>query len=178
VEHARLSGIPAEAEVRVRPMLPSDWPAVRSIYQEGIATGNATFEAEAPDWAGWDVGHLPECRLVASRGGEVVGWVALTPVSRRPVYRGVADLSVYVAGSARALGVGRVLLDALVECSERAGIWTLQAGIFPENDASLALHSSCGFREVGRHERMGKDPRSGAWRDVVLLERRSAVAGR
>lgn len=162
-------------EVVVEAMRPDDWPAVREIYEEGIATGNGTFETAAPGWEDWDVAHLPECRLVARRGGRVVGWASLTPVSRRPVYRGVADLSLYVAAGARGQGIGRALLERLIAESEAAGFWTLQAGIFPENEASLALHLACGFREVGRRERIGRH--SDRWRDVVLFERRSPVAG-
>jgi len=147
-------------------MLPSDWAGVLAIYLEGIATGNATFETEAPSWDAWDRAHLAEPRLAArDDAGRVLGWAALTPVSGRCVYAGVA----------RGRGVGRALLDALIESSERAGIWTLQAGIFPENAASLALHRGCGFREVGRRERIGK--LKGVWRDVLLLERRSSAVG-
>jgi L-amino acid N-acyltransferase YncA len=161
--------------VIVEPMRPGDWPAVREIYEQGIATGDATFETEAPPWEDWEVGHLNECRLVARDGDRVVGWAALSPASHRPVYRGVADLSVYVAETERGSGVGRALLERLIEESERAGIWTLQTGVFPENEASLALHRSCGFRAVGIRERIGQQ--AGRWRDVVLLERRSAVTG-
>ena len=157
-------------------MTPDDWPHVRAIYLEGIATGNATFETDAPPWEAWDRAHVAEPRLVArDPDGSVLGWVAVTPVSGRCVYAGVADLSVYVANSAKSRGVGRALLQALIESSERAGIWTLQAGIFPENAPSLALHRACGFRDVGRRERIGK--MHGVWRDVLLLERRSGSAG-
>lgn len=160
----------------VGPMRTTDWADVRAIYLEGIATGNATFETEAPSWETWDKAHLAEPRLVAREGtGRLLGWAALTPVSGRCVYAGVGDLSVYVATGARGRGVGRALLEALVESSERAGIWTLQAGILPENTASLALHRGCGFRDVGRRERIGK--MSGVWRDVLLLERRSTAVG-
>jgi L-amino acid N-acyltransferase YncA len=159
----------------VREMQDGDWEAVRSIYREGIATGNATFETDVPAWEDWDKGHLPECRFVAREGGRVIGWAALTPVSGRCVYAGVAEVSVYVAASARGRGVGRALLRALVEGSERRGIWTLQAGIFPKNEVSIALHKACGFREVGRRERLGQW--NGVWRDVVLMERRSDVVG-
>ena len=158
------------------PLRPSDWPDAREIYLEGIRSGNATFETEAPSWEVWDAAHLREPRLAARDGaGRVLGWAALTPVSGRCVYAGVGDLSIYVAAEARGKGVGRALLEALIEASERAGIWTLQAGIFPENAASLKLHRGCGFRDVGRRERIGM--RDGIWRDVMLLERRSRKVG-
>ncbi|HEX8847353.1 MAG TPA: GNAT family N-acetyltransferase [Pyrinomonadaceae bacterium] len=156
-------------------MNPADWDRVRAIYLEGISTGEATFETEVPDWERWDASHLKQCRLVAREGERVVGWAALSPVSARHVYRGVAEVSVYVAEVHRGLGAGRRLLEALVACSEGQGIWTLQAGIFAENGASRALHERCGFREVGRRERIGC--LKGAWRDVVLFERRSEVVG-
>jgi phosphinothricin acetyltransferase len=153
----------------------ADWNQARAIYLEGIGTGNATFETQAPGWESWDAGHLPHCRLAARHNETIAGWAALSPVSARRVYAGVAEVSVYVAASARGMGVGRRLLLALVGCSERHGIWTLQAGILAENDASRRLHLSCGFREVGRRERIGR--LRGVWRDVVLMERRSEVAG-
>lgn len=156
-------------------MRPHDWDAVRAIYLEGIATGNSTFEQSAPDWETWDQGHLPSCRLVARAAGEMLGWTALSPVSRRQVYAGVAEFSVYVAERARKRGIGAALLKALIEASEREGIWTLQSGIFPENTASLELCLRFGFRVVGTRERIGN--MNGRWRDVVLLERRSAYAG-
>jgi L-amino acid N-acyltransferase YncA len=156
-------------------MRDDDWAEVRRIYGEGIATGNATFETEIPSWEAWDASHRRDCRLVVRDGANLLGWAALTPVSGRCVYGGVADLSVYIATSARGRGVGRALLTSLIQESERQGIWTLQAGIFPENEPSLRLHRALGFRDVGRRERIGK--MNGAWRDVLLLERRSAVAG-
>ena len=159
----------------IRPLTAADWPAVRSIYEEGIATGDATFETAAPPWAAWDRGHLAGHRLVASIGGRVVGWAALSPVSERCAYAGVAEASVYVAGAAAGRGVGRALLERLVAGAEAAGIWTVQAGIFPENAASLALHWRCGFRTVGVRERLGR--LDGRWRDVVLVERRSPLVG-
>ena len=159
----------------VRPMHASDWEAVRSIYREGIETRNATFETETPEWDTFDRDHLPECRLVIEDADGVAGWAALGLVSRRAVYRGIADVSVYVAARARGRGHGRRLLEALVEASEQAGFWTLQAGIFPENGASLALHASCGFRRLGVSQKPGT--LDGVWRDVVVLERRSAVVG-
>ena len=152
-------------------MKPTDWEAVRAIYVEGIATGNATFETEAPDYETWNRNHLNFARLVARTDAGVVGWAALAPVSSRQVYSGVAEVSVYVAEAARGMGVGIALLRSLIEESERNGIWTLQAGIFTENSASIALHERCGFRRVGRRERIGA--LKGVWRDVILLERRS-----
>jgi L-amino acid N-acyltransferase YncA len=159
----------------IETMSASDWPAVQTIYEEGIATGEATFETNVPGWEEWDQKHLPDCRLVARRQGCVVGWAALTPVSKRRVYAGVAEVSLYVGASARGQGIGKALLEALVRASEEAGIWTLQAGIFPENTASIGLHRACGFRTVGIRERLGQ--LRGVWRDVVLMERRSKVAG-
>ncbi|HEY9403150.1 MAG TPA: GNAT family N-acetyltransferase [Pyrinomonadaceae bacterium] len=157
-------------------MTAEDWEAVRAIYLEGIATGVATFETDAPTWEKWDAGHLRQARLVArDAAGAVLGWAALSPVSDRCVYGGVAEVSVYVGEGGRGRGVGRALLAALVEASEQGGIWTLQAGVFPENEASIKLHLSCGFREVGRRERIGK--LHGAWRDTLLLERRSQNVG-
>lgn len=156
-------------------MLPQDWPQVRKIYLEGIAAGNATFETDAPSWEKWDNSHLQDCRRVASSRGEVLGWAALSPVSSRRVYAGVTEVSVYVASAAQGQGVGRALLSSLIQSAEAAGIWTLQAGIFPENLASLRLHKSLGFREVGQREKIGK--MGDRWRDVMLLERRSKVSG-
>ena len=156
-------------------MSPGDWEQVCSIYLDGIATGHATFETRAPEWEQWDQGHLPALRLVARSGETILGWSALSPVSGRCVYAGVAEVSLYVRSDQRGKGVGRALLEALVGASEQAGIWTLQAGIFPENLASLAVHRRCGFRVVGIRERIGK--MNGVWRDVVLLERRSSVVG-
>ena len=162
--------------IAVEKMLPAHWPEARAVYQEGLATGDATFETEAPDWERWDASHLRACRLVAlDAGGRVAGWAALSPVSARRVYAGVAEVSVYVGAAFRGRGLGRALLEALVRESEAEGIWTLQASIFPENVASVALHKSCGFREVGRRERVGK--LKGHWRDTVLLERRSRTVG-
>ena len=166
---------PAAQEITISPLRPEDWAAVRAIYLEGIATGNATFEQSAPDWQSWHQGHLPACRLAARVAGEVMGWTALSPVSRRQVYAGVAEFSIYVAERARGRGIGTALLKALIEASEREGIWTLQSGIFPENSASLALCRRFGFRVVGTRERIGC--MDGRWRDVVLLELRSKMAG-
>src|SRR5215211_1405808 len=157
-------------DLRIESLREEDWPAVARIYGEGIATRQATFETDVPDWDAWDAAHLPEHRLVARLGNEIVGWAALTPVSRRVVYAGVADLSVYVAAAARGRGVGRTLLAALVDSASAGGLWMLQAGVFPENEASVALHRTLGFREVGVRERIGQ--LDGVWRDVVLLELR------
>jgi phosphinothricin acetyltransferase len=154
---------------------PADWDQVRSIYLEGIKTERATFETQAPDWEKWDASHLKDCRLVARACDVIAGWAALSLVSSRRVYRGVAEVSVYVGESFRGCGIGRVLLEALVRCSEQHGVWTLQAGIIAENTASLVLHQRCGFREVGRRERIGK--LKGVWRNVILLERRSKIVG-
>jgi L-amino acid N-acyltransferase YncA len=156
-------------------MQPSDWEQVRAIYLEGIHAGHATFETDAPPWEQWDAGHLREPRLVARCGEVILGWAALSPVSSRGVYAGVAEVSIYVRDESRGQGIGRALLERLIAESEQEGIWTLQAGVFPENTASLRLHRSLGFRELGRRERLGK--MKGVWRDVVLLERRSNVAG-
>ena len=156
-------------------MNPADWSSVRGIYEEGIATGHATFQREAPTWEQWDAGHLSRCRLVAERSRVVVAWAALSRVSSRDVYAGVAEVSIYVAAEARGGGIGRRLLAAVIAESERAGIWTLQAGIFPENLPSFTVHERCGFRVVGRREKLGR--MDGRWRDVLLLERRSRRAG-
>ncbi len=159
-------------------MTEQDWPAVERIYRAGIAAGNATFEHTVPSWEWWRASRLEEpCLVARGQSGEVFGWAALTPASSRPVYRGVAEVSIYVDPAYSRRGVGRALLLALVEVSERAGLWTLRAGIFPENLASIALHESCGFRLLGTHERIGQMP-DGRWRDVVLYERRSEVVGR
>jgi L-amino acid N-acyltransferase YncA len=160
--------------VNLRELRPGDWPAVRAIYEDGIRGGDATFETETPSWEAWNAAH-PELRLVAESDGQVVGWAALSPASPRHCYRGVGEVSVYVAGAARGAGLGRALLERLVELSEQAGYWTLTAGVFPENETSLRLHKACGFREVGVRERLGES--GGVWRDVVLLERRSTQVG-
>jgi L-amino acid N-acyltransferase YncA len=159
----------------IEAMTPTDWLAVHTIYAAGIATGNATFETTAPEWEAWDAAHRPDCRFIARRGGEILGWTALSPISKRVVYAGVAEESIYIAESARGQGIGKALLTAVIQASEQAGIWTLQTGIFPENVASIALHKACGFRQVGIRERIGQ--RDGIWRDVVFMERRSQLVG-
>ena len=162
--------------MQLQPLTLAHWPQVRAIYEAGIATGNATFETQAPEWDAWDRAHLPHSRLVAlDESGAVLGWVALSPVSSRLVYAGVAEESIYIAASARGQGVGRHLLQALVTSSEAHGIWTLQASTFEENAASIALHERVGFRIVGYRERIAQ--RHGTWRNTVLLERRSATVG-
>jgi L-amino acid N-acyltransferase YncA len=157
--------------IEIEELRPEHWAAVAAIYAEGIRSGDATFETDVPEWERWDATHLRDHRLVASLDNEIVGWAALAPVSTRGVYEGVAEVSVYVSAAHHGRGIGRQLLETLVARSESGGIWTLQAGIFPENGASVALHEKCGFRVVGVRERLGK--RHGVWRDVVLLERRS-----
>jgi L-amino acid N-acyltransferase YncA len=155
-----------------------DWPSVARIYREGMATGNATFEHTVPSWEHWRSARIEDpCLVARGESGEVLGWAALSPVSARAVYRGVAEVGVYVDQSHARRGIGRLLLGALIESSERAAFWTLQAGIFPENEGSIALHRACGFRLVGRRERVGQ-MLDGRWRDVMLYERRSEVAGR
>ena len=162
-------------EIVIHQMTTADWPRVKQIYLEGIATGHATFETGAPTFAEWDQAHLSCARLVSHQGDATVGWAALSPVSQRCVYGGVAEVSVYVSTANRGSGVGGQLLEALIKESEQNEIWTLQAGIFPENVGSLAVHRRCGFREVGRRERIGK--MNGEWRDTILLERRSMTVG-
>jgi L-amino acid N-acyltransferase YncA len=164
---------PATAQVAIAALEASDWDDVARIYADGIASGVATFETEVPAWEDWDRAHLAGHRLLGREDGRAVGWAALAPVSSRCVYAGVAEVSVYVAAAARGRGVGTALLARLVESSEAGGVWTLEAGILPENEASVRVHERCGFRVVGRRERLGR--MRGAWRDVLLLERRSAV---
>lgn len=174
-----LCPIPSET-LAIRDMLACDAASVLGIYQEGIDTGQATFQDRAPPWPVWDRSHLSAGRLVAERKGQVLAFAALSPVSSREVYRGVAEVSLYVAAASRGLGLGRQLLKQLIATSEQHGIWTLQAGVFPENAASVTLHRSEGFRLIGTRERVGRmgfGPLAGRWRDVLLLERRSAVTG-
>ena len=156
-------------------MLPADWRAVSRIYAEGLARGNATFDTEIPEWTAWDAGHLAAPRLVARLGEDVVGWAALGPVSSRTCYRGVAEVSIYVAEAAQRRGVGRRLLEALVAASEEAGVWTLHSSIHADNSTSIALHLRAGFRVVGRRERIAR--RADGWADTIIMERRSAVVG-
>jgi len=156
-------------------MLPNHWEDVKRIFEEGIATGDATFQTSAPTWEEWDSSHLQSCRLIAVDDNKVTGWAALTPVSGRCVYSGVAEVSVYIAGEERGKGVGKLLLQTLIAESEKNNLWTLQAGIFPENTGSIKVHEACGFRLVGRRERIGK--MNGKWRDTILLERRSNMTG-
>ena len=159
----------------IEPMQDTHWDAVAQIYREGLATGDATFEQDVPSWEEWDRSHLLRPRLIARVSSSIVGWAALSPVSARRVYAGVAEVSVYVGASHHGRGLGRLLLQELIAVSELQGIWTLQAVTFPENTASVALHTKLGFREVGVRERLGQ--MNGIWRDVLLLERRSANAG-
>lgn len=159
----------------VAPLTPADWPQVRAIYVDGIASAQATFETEAPSWEEWNATHHRFARLVARSDGRVIGWAALSPVSRRRCYAGVAEVGVYVAEECRGQGVGRRLLEALIAESERHGIWTLQGATFAENEASLRLQQSCGFREIGRRERIAQ--LNGVWRDTILMERRSTLIG-
>ena len=159
----------------IEPMAADDWQAIQAIYQEGIETGDATFETAVPSWEKWDSSHLPHSRLVARSGNQVIGWAALSPVSSRCVYEGVAEVSVYIAAAARGNGVGKTLLQALAQSSEKENIWMLQSSTFPENEASVAIHHACGFRVVGRRERIGQ--LHGIWRDTIFMERRSAIVG-
>ena len=163
------------SDLMIRSLLPTDWPSVRRIYEEGISTGDATFETKSPEWEDWDSKHIRSCRLVLEEGEGVLGWAALWPASDRCVYGGVAEVSVYVVNEARGKGVGTRLLQELISASEKEGFWTLQAGIFPENQSSVRIHEKCGFRVIGYRERLGK--MNGFWRDVLLLERRSSSIG-
>jgi len=161
-------------------MKQKDWQQVRSIYREGIGTGNSTFEADAPDWDKWDSAHLQEHRLVVREGNTILAWAALSPVSARSVYAGVAELSLYVTAAHRGKGIGNALLNATIDSTEKAGLWTLQGGIFPENTPSLRLVKKHGFKEIGKREKIGKmtyGDFAGTWRDVILVERRSTVTG-
>ena len=156
-------------------MQPRDWPEVSRIYAEGIETGVATFETAVPSYEQWDGNHLKACRLIAEEQGKVLGWAALSPVSGRCVYGGVAEVSVYISADSRGMGVGKRLLNHLIPASEEQGLWTLQSGIFPQNKGSIVLHEKAGFRLMGRRERIGK--RHGVWYDNLVYERRSSVVG-
>ncbi len=158
-------------DIQIEALTKNDWDVVRFIYLEGIATGEATLETDPPSFEDWDSSHLADCRLIARRRDQSVGWAALSPVSTRDVYRGVAEVSIYIAVSYRGEGIGKALLNALIEASEGARIWTLESTMFPENAASVRLHKTCGFREVGFRERIGE--LDGKWRDTILMERRS-----
>jgi phosphinothricin acetyltransferase len=159
----------------IRPLLPSDWASVRDIYQEGIATGNASFSSAMPEWDEWDQSHVKSGRLAATENEEILGWAALTAISDRCVYAGVAEVSIYVTKNARGKGIGKQLLRALIDESEKNNFWTLESRIFPENQASITIHEECGFRIVGSRERIGQ--MDGVWRDILLLERRSVKVG-
>lgn len=158
-------------ELYIRTMTKDDWRAVSEIYEYGIKTGKATFETEVPSWEKWDHSHLSLCRIVACLGEKIVGWIALSPISARKVYAGVAEISVYVHPLYQGKGIGKLLMKGMIEQSEELNIWTLQAGIFPENKPSIALHTSCGFRIVGKREKIAQ--LNNLWRDLLLLERRS-----
>ena len=161
--------------VKIRSMKPADWVAVSKIYAEGISTGFATFEKEIPTYESWDSAHMKACRLIAIKENEILGWAALSPVSSRCVYGGVGEVSVYVAQNSRGMGVGKLLMEGLIAESEKEGLWTLQSGIFPENNGSIKLHEEVGFRYIGKRERVGK--LDGDWKDNVLYERRSKIVG-
>lgn len=160
----------------IEEMKPENWEAVAKIYMEGIKTGKATFQSELPSFEDWDKGHMKVCRLVAYDGNNVLGWAALSPTSSRCVYKGVAEVSIYIGEAYRGKGVGRSILSNLVRLSEENGIWSLYSAIVRENSSSIALHKSCGFREIGVREKIAKMP-DGVWHDTVLMEHRSKVVG-
>lgn len=162
-------------EIILRPMLAADWPSVAKIYEEGIATGIATFETKVPTFKDWDNAHMANCRFVAKSGAMTLGWAALSPVSSRCVYGGVAEVSIYIGKKSRGKGIGRLLLEHLITSSEKEGIWTLQSGIFPSNIGSIKVHKAVGFRRIGKRKRIGK--LNGHWIDNILFERRSTVVG-
>ncbi len=165
-----------DMELLIRPMIRDDWSSVAEIYRQGIETGDATFETTVPDWESWNSAHVEKCRLVAIQDGSVAGWAALVPVSKRKVYNGVAEVSIYISAGSRGAGTGKKLLKKLIDDSEKEGFWTLQAVVFPENHASLKIHESLGFRRVGFREKIGNQ--GGIWRDTILLERRSGLTGK
>jgi L-amino acid N-acyltransferase YncA len=161
--------------IEIKPLEPLHWKEVRRIYEEGLKTGNATFQTSAPEWDEWNKAHIQTSRIIAIENENIIGWAALTPVSSRCVYGGVAEISVYVSESARGKGIGKELLKSLIEDSEANGFWTLQAGIFPDNIASIKIHEATGFRVIGKREKIGQ--MNGHWRDTILLERRSQTIG-
>lgn len=161
--------------MKIRPMQPDDWQAVADIYRQGIATGFATFETDIPSYEAWDATHMSTCRLVVTENKSILGWAALSPVSSRCVYGGIGEVSVYVGNDSRGKGVGKLLMEALIEESEAEGLWTIQSGIFPENKGSIELHKKVGFRYIGKRERVGK--LNGEWKDNLLFERRSKIVG-
>ncbi len=163
-------------KIALRTMTSDDWSQVASIYEQGIATGFATFETTVPNYESWDSAHIQECRLVAESEDEILGWAALSPVSSRCVYGGVGEVSVYISEAARGKGIGKALIQELIQESEKAGYWTIQSGIFPENQASIKLHEKVGFRFMGKRERIGKT-KDGIWKDNLLFERRSKIIG-
>jgi phosphinothricin acetyltransferase len=163
------------SKIKTRKMEASDWEAVSKIYLEGIATGFATFETSAPSYETWDSAHMNACRIVAVENDKILGWAALSPVSSRCVYGGVAEVSVYVGKDSRGKGAGKILMKNLIKESEAAGLWTIQSGIFPENEGSIELHKKVGFRFIGKRERVGK--LDGVWKDNLLFERRSTTIG-
>jgi L-amino acid N-acyltransferase YncA len=162
--------------ITISPMNEQDWPEVSKIYKQGIDTGKATFQTCIPEYSDWDASHIKECRFVALNHNAIVGWVALSKVSNRCVYGGVAEVSIYIAETSRGKGIGKALLNYLVTESEKAGLWMLQSGIMEDNPASIRLHEKCGFRKVGLRDRIGKDC-NGKWRSTVLMERRSKTVG-
>jgi L-amino acid N-acyltransferase YncA len=161
--------------MEINPIQEKDYPSIAEIYLQGIATGHATFQTEAPEWDTWDKSHVSFCRLAAFENGEILGWAALSPVSSRCVYGGVAEVSIYVASSARGEGIGKKLFAQLIKESEENGLWTLQSGIFPENTGSIKLHEDMGFRKIGYREKIGN--MNSFWRDNVIMERRSKIVG-
>ena len=162
-------------KIEIKSMAAVDWEIVAEIYKQGIDTGNATFQREIPTWDAWNDGHLKKCRLIATIKNEVAGWAALSPISERCVYAGVAEVSVYVSNKHKGKKIGSKLLEILIKESEKEQIWTLQAGIFPENIASISIHNKLGFRAVGFRERIGR--LNYVWRDTILFERRSSIEG-
>jgi L-amino acid N-acyltransferase YncA len=170
-----MGGVAKKMIMEIKTIEEKNYPAIAEIYLQGIATGHATFQTEAPEWEAWDKSHLAFCRLAAFVNGEMLGWAALSPVSSRCVYGGVAEVSIYVASSARGKGIGKMLFTQLIKESEENGLWTLQSGVFPENIGSIKLHEDMGFRKIGCREKIGN--MNGVWRDNVIMERRSKIVG-